>query len=130
MPMVKIYILEGKTLEYKKAVLKGVQNALIDAIGISENDNFQRLHELESENYIYPPDRTENTTTIEITLFPGRSNEAKRDLYTKIVQNLAENPGIDGNDVMIVLYEPPMENWGVRGGKPACDVDFDFKIDI
>ncbi len=31
---------------------------------------------------------------------------------------------------MIVLYEPPMENWGVRGGKPSSEVDFGFKINI
>jgi hypothetical protein len=31
---------------------------------------------------------------------------------------------------MIVLLEPPMENWGIRRGKPASEVVFGFKIDI
>jgi hypothetical protein len=31
---------------------------------------------------------------------------------------------------MIVLLEPPLENWGIRGGRPASEVDLGFKIDI
>ena len=30
---------------------------------------------------------------------------------------------------MIVLIEPPMENWGVLG-KPATDLDPGFRIDV
>ena len=43
---------------------------------------------------------------------------------------MIDNIGIDGQDIMIILLEPPLENWGVRGGKPASEVDFDFKIDV
>jgi phenylpyruvate tautomerase PptA (4-oxalocrotonate tautomerase family) len=130
MPLVKIEIIEGKTSEYKKAVLDGVHNALVTAIGIPESDNFQRLHELTGENFNHPHDRTDQITLIEITLFPGRTFESKKKLYETIVKNLDQNPGISGNDLMIVLYEPRMENWGIKGGKPASEVDFDFKIDI
>jgi phenylpyruvate tautomerase PptA (4-oxalocrotonate tautomerase family) len=38
--------------------------------------------------------------------------------------------GIQGTDIMIVINEPPLENWGVAGGKPASEVDFGFKIDV
>jgi len=31
---------------------------------------------------------------------------------------------------MIILLEPPLENWSVRGGKPAGEVDFDFNKKI
>jgi hypothetical protein len=30
---------------------------------------------------------------------------------------------------MIILLEPHLENWGVRGGIPASEIDFGFKID-
>jgi phenylpyruvate tautomerase PptA (4-oxalocrotonate tautomerase family) len=130
MPLVKIDIIEGKTADYKKSVLDGVHKALVDAIGISEADNFQRLRELPKDNYSHPPDRSDQVTIIEITLFPGRSDESKKKLYESIIKNLGENPGITGNDIMIVLYEPPMQNWGIRGGKPANEVNFDFKIDV
>lgn len=130
MPLVKIEIRKGYSPEYKKAILDGVHQALVDALGIPDSDRFQRIYELDKEDFEYPPDRTRAVTMIQITMFPGRSFEAKKELYQNIIQNLGENPGIDGNDILIILLEPPMENWGIRGGQPASEVDFGFKIDV
>ena len=69
------------------------------------------------------------TPLIEITAFPGRSAEAKRRLYEAIVRNLAAE-GVPAQDVLVVLTEPPMENWGMRGGKPASEVDLGFRVDV
>jgi phenylpyruvate tautomerase PptA (4-oxalocrotonate tautomerase family) len=63
-------------------------------------------------------------------MFRGRSIEAKKELYRLITDKLSENPGIDGNDIVIVLLEPPLENWGIRGGKPASEVDLGFNIKV
>lgn len=63
-------------------------------------------------------------------MFKGRSLKAKKELYQVIIENLCKNPGITGYDIMIILLEPPLENWGVRGGKPASEIYFDFKIDV
>lgn len=130
MPLVKVEIRKGKSAEYKKAILDGVHKALVDAFKIPDSDRFQRICELSKEDFECPPDRTDAVTIIQITIFPGRSLEAKRKLYKKIVHNLGLNPGIDGHDITIILLEPPMNNWGVRGGQPAGEVDLGFKIDI
>ena len=129
-PLVKIEIMKGKSEEYKKAVLNGVHNALVESFGIPEDDRFQRLYELPKDNFEYPPNRTGNVTLIEAKILKGRSLKAKKELYMAIVRNLAENPGITGNDITIILLEPPLENWGVRGGKPGSEVDFGFKINV
>lgn len=50
--------------------------------------------------------------------------------YSAIVENLDNNPGIKGNDVTIVLHEPPMENWGIRGGRPASEVNLGFDVNV
>jgi phenylpyruvate tautomerase PptA (4-oxalocrotonate tautomerase family) len=130
MPLVKIDILKGKSIEYKKALLEGVHRALVESLHIPESDRFQRLSEFDVDIFEFPADRTDNVTIIEICMFPGRSKDAKKKLYQCIVKNLEENPGIRDYDIMILVKEPPMHNWGVRGGKPADEVDFDFKIDI
>jgi phenylpyruvate tautomerase PptA (4-oxalocrotonate tautomerase family) len=129
-PLVKIEIRKGYSPEYKKAILDGVHQSLMDALGIPDSDRFQRIYELDSKDFECPPDCTPAVTMIQITMFPGRSFDAKKKLYQNIVQNLGENPGIDGNDILIILLEPPMGNWGVRGGQPASEVDFGFKIDV
>jgi hypothetical protein len=62
-------------------------------------------------------------------MFPGRSFSAKRRLYEAIVGNLGKL-GIAAIDVFIVLHEPPMEDWGVRGGRPASEVELGFPVDV
>jgi phenylpyruvate tautomerase PptA (4-oxalocrotonate tautomerase family) len=76
-----------------------------------------------------PPGKSENYTLIEITLFAGRSLEAKRALYQAIVKNLGAL-GIAPDDVFIVLNEVALENWGIRGGVPASEVDLGFNVKV
>lgn len=130
MPVVRITIRSGKSSEYKKTLLDSVHNALVQAFKIPEHDRFQALQEIDQEYFEVPPSKTDNAAIIEITAFKGRSNEAKKKLYEIIVANLAEAPGIKGDDVLIVLHEPPLENWGIRGGKPASEVNLGFKVDV
>lgn len=125
-PLVKIDIVEGKSTEYKNAVLNGVHKAIIETFNIPETELLQRLYELPFNNFEYPSDRTVNATIIEISMFPGRSLKIKMELYQRIINNLEKNPGIKGNDVIIILQEPPLENWSIRGGKPVSGVEFDF----
>ena len=76
-----------------------------------------------------PPDKGENYTLVEITLFASRSLQAKRGLYQAIVKRF-EALGIAAPDVIIVLNEVPLDNWGIRGGKPASEVDLGFKVNV
>jgi phenylpyruvate tautomerase PptA (4-oxalocrotonate tautomerase family) len=130
MPLVKIEIREGKSSEYKKAILDGVHEALVEALKIPDRDRFQRIYELDEDDFEVPLDRTDQATIIEIKIFPGRSLEAKKNLYQYIIKNLEKNPGINGHDVLVILLEPPLSNWGVRGGQPASEVDFDFDLKV
>ncbi|WP_199429154.1 tautomerase family protein [Qaidamihabitans albus] len=55
--------------------------------------------------------------------------DSKRNLYAEIVDRLSVF-GIPRGDVTITLREIPTENWGVRGGRAACDVDLGFEVDV
>jgi phenylpyruvate tautomerase PptA (4-oxalocrotonate tautomerase family) len=46
-----------------------------------------------------------------------------------VVTNLSRL-GIPASDVLIVLHDVPLENWGVRGGTPASDVDLGFEVGV
>ncbi|MFX1237445.1 MAG: tautomerase family protein [Promethearchaeota archaeon] len=130
MPLVRIEIRKGKRRDYKKALLDGLHDALVFSLKIPEQDRTQRLYELEPENFEIMNSKTENYTIIEITMFQGRSLDAKKLLYKEIINNLSKSPGISGNDIMIVIHEPPLENWGIRGGKPASEVDLGFNLKV
>ena len=55
--------------------------------------------------------------------------DTKRRLYQALVDGLTALD-VPRNDILIVLHEPPMHNWGVNGGVPASEVDVGFKVDI
>lgn len=130
MPLVRVEILKGKNSEYKKALLDGIHKALVDILKIPEKDRIQRLYELDKENFELPPNKTEDFILIELIIFKGRSYETKRNLYKTIVDNLENTLGIKRTDVLVVLHEPPLENWGIAGGKPASEIDLGFKVDV
>jgi phenylpyruvate tautomerase PptA (4-oxalocrotonate tautomerase family) len=111
-------------------VLDGVHDALVHALEIPQDDRNQRLYVLDPENFERRPGRTDRFVVIEIFLFAGRSKDAKKKLYSRIVDNLGKRPGITPEDILIVLNEQPLENWGVRGGKPADEVDLGFNVNV
>jgi phenylpyruvate tautomerase PptA (4-oxalocrotonate tautomerase family) len=130
MPMVKIEMRAGKPADYKKAILDGVHQALVSAFNILENDRSPKIYEFPPENMEIPPGKSADYMVIEIKAFQGRSLTAKRNLYKNIVSELSKRTGISGNDITIVLNEIPLDNWCVRGGKPASEVDLGFKVNV
>ncbi len=112
-----------------EALIHAVQSALQEALKIPEWDRTLRLVEHPASHFAVPPGRGEKFTLIEVTMFSGRSIGAKRALYQALVRNLA---GLDVPplDVKITLIETPPENWGLRGGTPASEIDLGFKIDV
>jgi 4-oxalocrotonate tautomerase family enzyme len=115
MPLVKIEIIKGKSLEYKKTVLDAVHVALENAIQIENWDRFQRLYEIEDDLFERSKNKTDKFTMIEITMFPGRTKEQKSKLYKEIIKELNQRLGIEPTDIFIVINEPANENWGLAG---------------
>lgn len=129
MPLVRIEVLKGRSATERQHLLHAVHDALVQAFRIPGDDRTQRIIEHDPQNFEIPPGASERYTLIEITAFPGRSATAKRRLYEAIIHNL-ESAGVPADDVSVVLHEPPMENWGIRGGKPASEADLGYRVDI
>jgi len=129
MPLVRIEIEKGFSPEYKKALLDRVHQALVETIKIPDHDRRQMLYEFDAENFEHVG-RSKQYTIIEITMFKGRSFEAKKALYRMIVDSLVVNPGIPKDDITITINEPSLENWGIRGGLPASEVDLGFNVKV
>ncbi len=115
MPLVKVEMLEGKSREFKKTVLDCIHDALMDSIGIEDWDRFQRIVEYDKSNFDMPPFKTDDFMIIEITMFPGRTKEQKGKAIEMITENLGNKLSIAPEDVFVIIYEPPLENWGMGG---------------
>ena len=131
MPTVLIEVRRPYTPEQEMGLMEAVHAALREAFKIKPGDRDVRLIVHEPHRFACPPacEKPEAFTLIGIDAFAGRSVDAKRNLYRAIVANL-EPFGIPKNHVKIVLREQPRENWGIRGGQAACDVDLGFKVDV
>jgi phenylpyruvate tautomerase PptA (4-oxalocrotonate tautomerase family) len=131
MALARIEILEGRSPQERAALVNAVRAALSEGLQTPEDDPAVRLSEYPPEQFSLPyPERcSDRFTLVEVTMFAGRSMEAKRRLYDAIVRRLVALD-VPASDVLVVLHEPPMENWGVNGGIPASEVDVGFKVDI
>lgn len=127
MPIVHVHLRAGRTPAQKKAILDGLHAAFVEALAIRPNDRNQLLHELPPEHFEsgYGPD----AVFVEASLFRGRSADAKRRLYRLAVDNL-ERAGVRRDAILVVLHEPPLESWGIRGGQCAADLDLGYRIDV
>ena len=129
MPDVLVEV-RGKWLRARKRdFLDAIHSALVEAIKIPAEDRVVRLVEHKGDDFITPTRLSPRFTRIAITMYAGRSLDAKRRLYQAITRNLGPF-GVPPESVKIILVEVPAENWGVRGGHAACDIDLGFQVRV
>lgn len=52
---------------------------------------------------------------ISVSMYPGRTQEQKRELVAKLTDAFVETCGGKREGVWVVINEVPAENWGVGG---------------
>ncbi|WP_110974231.1 tautomerase family protein [Acinetobacter sp. WCHAc060042] len=129
MAQIKIYALNKTIKKHRDHLSIAIHQALTKTLKYPIEKKFQRFISLESEHFIYPSDRTESYIIIEISMFEGRTKEAKKALINTLFQNINDLCGIDFNDIEITIFETPKENWGIRG-KNADELQLNYQINI
>ena len=128
MPSILIETREG-WIASPEAAIAAVYGAVAEALKLPAWDRTVRLVEHRASHFPPPPSRGARFTLVGVTMFPGRSAEAKRALYRGVVAAL-ERLGAPALDVTVTLVEVAAENWGIRGGQMASEVDLGFKVDV
>jgi phenylpyruvate tautomerase PptA (4-oxalocrotonate tautomerase family) len=129
MPLIRVEIREGWSPAEKAGLLDAIHAAAVEALKIPDEDRTQILTEHPADAFEIPPGKGDRFTLVEITMFAGRSIDAKRRLYRAVVRNLGRL-GIPPSDVLIVLHEVPLDSWGIRSGTPATAVDLGFEVGV
>ena len=122
MPLVTLTVRTPKTAAFKAGVLDAVHACLVST-GVPAADVFQRVHELDAENFRFdarypdlPAPRTDDFVLIEVLWSVGRSVKVKRNLLAELMGKLAAL-GHDPENVMVVFNETSWENWSFGGGR-------------
>jgi len=129
MPLVRLEVRQGRSATQKQALLDAAHAALVETLSVPDHDRMQRIVEHPREDFESPPGSGDDFVLVEVTMFPGRSRQAKRRLYQGLVRNFGKL-GVAPTDVFVVLHEPPMDNWGIRGGQMASEVDLGFEVQV
>ncbi len=128
MPAVRIDTSHPRSSDDVASVIEAVYLAQRQALKVPEGDRNIIYTEHLPERFARPPGRSAQYVRIEISLFPGRSIDAKRALYDSITDRLGAL-GIAPADVFIIVHEPPLENWGIAG-RAASDIDLGFDLNV
>jgi phenylpyruvate tautomerase PptA (4-oxalocrotonate tautomerase family) len=126
MPNATIEVRRRYSPEEEAGIIDAVHAAMMEGLKIPEGDKTIRLVVHEPHRF---PHESEWYTLVDVDLFCGRSLGAKKALYQAIVRNL-EPFGIPPDRVKILLRESTAENWGIRGGVPASEVDLGFEVNV
>jgi phenylpyruvate tautomerase PptA (4-oxalocrotonate tautomerase family) len=122
MPLITVTLQRPKTAEFKSLILDSVHAALVK-VGVPITDKFQRVLELDAEDFRFDPTypdakvtRTADFVLIEVLWSVGRSVKVKKQLLSFLMQELAAR-GLEPENVMVVFKETLWENWSFAGGR-------------
>lgn len=121
MPFVRTSVKTGTSPEKKRGIVHGIHNALVESIGMPEDELFNMVSEYGENDFFFSRTfngiaRSDQPIVIEITMRRGRSDAMKRDLYARIASNLERDAGVSPRDVFIFLHENDYSDWSVGNG--------------
>jgi len=122
MPLVTVTVRKPKTSAFKTSVLDSVHAALV-ATGVPAADKFQRVIELEADDFRFDPGypdlkspRNDDFVLIEVLWSVGRSVKVKKKFLEELMGGLTR-AGLEPENVLVVFKETTWENWAFGGGR-------------
>ena len=121
MPLLNIYLTEGKGAGYMKKLRDTIHSCLIDTWSIPELDCFQIYHEVKDSNFFIDPkmwdmNRSDDVIVIHITSMP-RTKEMKLAFYEQLPVRLESAVGLRPDDVFISIVTNQDQDWSFGNGK-------------
>lgn len=122
MPLVTLTVRKPKSSTFKTTVLDAVHAALVSS-GVPATDKFQRVIELEADDFRFDPsypdlktERNNEFVLIEILWSVGRSVKVKKKFLQELMSSLAR-AGFNTENVMVCFKETLWENWAFGAGR-------------
>ncbi len=111
MPIVKIHI-SSTVLPFQKPILvKEIRKALVEVLKIDERIGQVILYESLPQLRSAHESRSSSFVLIEVSMYPGRSPELKKDLMKKICSLTSRYLEVEEKDINCCILEISQENW-------------------
>ncbi|HEY0938015.1 MAG TPA: tautomerase family protein [Trebonia sp.] len=129
MAQVVVYGRRESLNQCRSALSEAIHAAIMSALEYPPEKKFQRFVALDESDFIYPPDRGADYTIIEISMFEGRTDAARRALIAELFTRVEAQAGISPHSLEITITETPRVNWGIRG-QNAADLTLNYRIEV
>jgi len=129
MAQIKIYGLATELNKQKQQMSKVIHSCVTEAFNLPENKRFHRFFPLDEDNFFFMDGRTKKYTIVEISIFEGRSVEAKKKLLALLFEKFKSELEIEPVDLEITIFETPKHNWGIRG-LPGDELTLNYKTNV
>ena len=124
MPLARIDLIKGKSVEYRQTIGAVVYTAMVEILKAPKDDRFQVITEHDEANLVYDPhffgiSRSKDVIFIQLTLAEGRTTEQKRGFYKQVVDDLHKRLGIRREDVFFSLVGTGRNDWSFGNGEAS-----------
>lgn len=129
MGQIKIFGLAHELNKHKHKMSDVIHSCMVDGLKFPPEKKFQRFFPMDTADFYFPTGRTEKYTIIEVSMFEGRSVDAKKEFIGLVYRRFREQLDILENDIEITIFETPMFNWGIRG-LPGDELTLNYKVNV
>lgn len=129
MAQIKIFGIKEHLHSIREKVSNVIHECVMDAFQYPKEKKAHRFIYIERDSFFYFDGRTEKHTILEISVFEGRSVEAKKKLHRLLFDKFEKELGIVPMDLEITIFETPMHNWGIRG-KSGDELQLNYKVNV
>ena len=129
MSQIKVYGLKENLNPIKAQLSDVIHSCVVDALDFPEDKRFHRFFPLARADFYFPSERTTKYTIIEISMFEGRSVEAKKHLIRLLFERVHQQLNILPQDLEITITETPKHNWGFHG-MPGDEIELNYKVEV
>lgn len=129
MGQIKVFGLKSELNQVKSRMSDVIHSCIVNAFKLPLDKKFQRFFPLDSEDFYFSSERSNKYTIVEVSIFEGRSVEAKKEFITLMFQRFNDVLDIQENDLEITIIETPKCNWGIRG-LPADELTLSYKVNV
>jgi phenylpyruvate tautomerase PptA (4-oxalocrotonate tautomerase family) len=129
MAQAKVYGIRAHLDPVKAKLSEVIHSCVVDALQFPLNKRAHRFFPMSAEDFYFPASATARYTIIEISMFEGRSIEARKRLIRLLFERICAQSDRLSNEVEVTITETPRHNWGFRGS-PGDEVSLQYKVDV
>ncbi len=129
MAQIKIYGLKTELDSIKVQLSDVIHACVVEALAYPPEKRFHRFIGLEVADFLFPSDRSSRYTILEISMFEGRSVEARKQLIRLLFERSAAELKLSPSDLEITITETPRCNWGIRG-QCGDEIGLGYKVEV